>query len=185
MYAVTGSTGALSGRVAARLAEQRHDLRLVVRDAEQAPHLEGVDVEEATYADFAAMRAALVGVDTLFFVSATESQDRVQQDTTAVDAAAAAGVRRIVYLSFLAAASDATFTFARDHWATEEHIRGLGLAYTFLRPSLYLDLVPTWASLDGVIGGPAGDGRIAWVARDDLADVAVAVLTGPSRRQRP
>lgn len=178
MYAVTGSTGALGGRVAARLAEQRHDLRLVVRDADRAPHLEGVDVEEATYADFAAMRAALVGVDTLFLVSATESQDRVQQHTTAVDAAAAAGVRRIVYLSFLAAAPDATFTFARDHWATEEHIRGLGLAHTFLRPSPYLDLVPTWTSVDGVISGPAGDGSVAWVARDDLVDVAVAVLTG-------
>lgn len=179
MYAVTGATGQLGGRVARRLADQRHDLRLVVRDSARAPHLEGVDVEEATYDDFDAMRAALVGVDSLFLVSATEVANRVEQHTTAVDAAAAAGVRRIVYLSFLAAAPAATFTFARDHWATEEHIKGVGAAYTFLRPSLYLDLAPSWASADDhTIRGPAGSGRVAWVSRDDIADVAVSVLTG-------
>jgi uncharacterized protein YbjT (DUF2867 family) len=87
-------------------------------------------------------------------------------------------VGRIVYTSFLAAAPDATFTFARDHWATEEQIRATGLPHTFLRNSQYLDLVPLLARPDGVIAGPAGDGRIAWVARDDSADAAVAVLTG-------
>lgn len=178
MYAITGATGELGRRVAARLADERHDLRLVVRDAERAPHLEGVDVEEAIYADFEGMRAGLVGVDTLLLVSASEVADRVEQQRVAIDAAAAAGVRRIVYTSFLAAAADATFTFARDHWATEEHIRQLGLAHTFLRNSLYMDLVPSWAADDGVIAGPAGDGRVAWVSRDDIADVAGVVLTG-------
>src|SRR5215216_2241346 len=33
---------------------------------------------------------------------------------------------------------------------------------------------------DGVLRGPAGDGRVAPVARDDLADAAVAVLTSPA-----
>ncbi|WP_166351510.1 NAD(P)H-binding protein [Phytoactinopolyspora limicola] len=180
MYAVTGATGQIGGRVARLLAEQRHDLRLVVRDSGRAPHLDGVDVEEATYGDFDAMRAALVGVDVVFLVSATEAEDRVAQHITAVNAAAAAGVRRVVYLSFLGAAADATFTFARDHWATEEHIRTLdGVAWTFLRPCLYLDLLPLWASgSDAAIRGPAGSGRATWVARDDLAAVAVAVLTG-------
>lgn len=184
MYAVTGATGHLGGQVARRLAEQRHDLRVVVRDTERAPHLDGVDVEEATYSDFEAMRAALVGVDSLLLISATESADRVEQHRCAVDAAAAAGVGRVVYTSFLAAAAEATFTFARDHWATEEHIRSVGLAHTILRPALYLDLVASWASPDGVISGPAGDGRVAWVARRDVADVAAAVLTDDSHDAR-
>lgn len=178
MYAITGATGALGGRVAARLSEQRHDLRLVVRDASRAPRLEGVDVEEASYPDTEAMRAALVGTDTLFFVSAPESADRVDQHVSALDAAAAAGVRRVVYLSFLAAGPEVTFTFSRDHWRTEEHLRALGLPHTILRPSLYLDLVPTWVGADGLVRGPAGTGRVAWVSRDDVADVAAAVLTG-------
>jgi uncharacterized protein YbjT (DUF2867 family) len=57
-------------------------------------------------------------------------------------------------------------------------IRASGLAFTFLRDSLYLELVPRLASDEGVIAGPAGDGRIAWVARDEVAEAAVAVLTG-------
>jgi uncharacterized protein YbjT (DUF2867 family) len=90
----------------------------------------------------------------------------------------AAGVQRIVYTSFLACSPDATFTFARDHWHTEEHIRQAGVRHTFLRDSLYLDVFPFFAGGDGVIRGPAGDGRVAAVARDDIADVAVAVLLG-------
>lgn len=121
----------------------------------------------------------MAGAATLFLVSAVESRDRVAQQLAAVDAAVAAGVGRIVYLSFLAAAPHATFTFARDHFATEQHLRASGAAVTFLRPSLYLDLVPTWVGADGAIRGPAGEGRVAWVARDDVADVAAAVLTEP------
>jgi NAD(P)H dehydrogenase (quinone) len=74
------------------------------------------------------------------------------------------------------AAPDATFTFARDHFHTEEHIRAAGLGHTFLRDSIYLDYVPFFASADGVIRGPAGDGRAGAVARDDIADTAVAAL---------
>jgi NAD(P)H dehydrogenase (quinone) len=124
------------------------------------------------------MHRALEGVDTLLLVSASEAVDRVRLHTGAVDAAVAAGVQRIVYTSFLACSPDATFTFARDHWHTEGHLRQTGLRHTFLRDSLYLDVFPLFAGGDGVIRGPAGDGRVAAVARDDIADVAVAVLLG-------
>ena len=76
------------------------------------------------------MRAALAGVSTLLLIPAEESADRVAQHRAAVDAAVAAGVERIVYLSFVGAAVDATFTLARDHWATEQHVRGAGVAFT-------------------------------------------------------
>jgi NAD(P)H dehydrogenase (quinone) len=94
-----------------------------------------------------------------------------------VDAAVDAGIQRIVYTSFIGASPDAVFTLARDHYATEEHIRQTGLAHTFLRDSMYMDFLPFFASPEGVIAGPAGEGKCAWVARDDIADVAVAVLT--------
>ena len=45
--------------------------------------------------------------------------------------------------------------------------------------NMYLDFVPKLAGPDGVISGPAGDGRVSAVLRDDLADVAVAVLAEP------
>jgi uncharacterized protein YbjT (DUF2867 family) len=121
--AVTGATGEVGRRVVARLERPR----LVVRDAARAPA--DADVRVASrYGAFEEMCAALAGVETVFLFPAAESEDRVEQHRTAVDAAVAAGVARIVYLSFLGAAPDATFTLARDHWATEEHIRAAGVA---------------------------------------------------------
>ena len=93
-----------------------------------------------------------------------------------VDAAADAGVAHLVYVSFLGADPDATFTLARDHWATEEHVRARGLRATFLRDALYADFFPNLTGEDGVIRGPAGDGAMAAVARADVAAVAATVL---------
>ena len=77
----------------------------------------------ADESDSQTMQAALAGVDTVFLVPVRERPDRVAVHCGAVDAAVAAGAGHIVYLSFLSAAPDATFTWARDHYATEEYIR--------------------------------------------------------------
>ena len=176
--AITGATGAVGGRIASRLAALGHGQRLVVRDAARAPDLPNVEVAEASYEDTQALQDALAGARTFFMVSAGETADRARRHAAAVDAAEAAGVERLVYLSFLNAAPDATFTFARDHWRTEEHVRSTSVRYTFLRDGPYLDYVPALAGTDGVIRGPAGHGRVGAVARDDVAEVVVAVLLG-------
>jgi NAD(P)H dehydrogenase (quinone) len=177
VVAVTGATGYVGGRTAAYLAERGTPLRLVVRDPTRAPGL-GAEVRGASsYGAADEMRTALEGVDTLFLVPGEESEDRVDQHRTAVDAAVATGVSRIVYLSFVAATPDSTFTLGRHHWATEEHVRTAGVPFTFLRMNLYLDFLPRLVSPAGVIAGPAGDGRAAYVARDDVAAVAAVVLT--------
>ncbi len=178
MIAVTGATGFVGGEVARRLAERGVEQRLVVRDPARAPGL-GAEVRVASrYGAGDEMRAAFAGADTVFLVPAEESADRLEQHKTAVDAAVAAGVGRIVYLSFINAAPDATFTLVRHHWATEEHIRASGVAFTFPRMNLYLDFIPNMVSEDGVIAGPAGDGRAGIVVRRDVAAVAVELLTG-------
>jgi NAD(P)H dehydrogenase (quinone) len=178
LIAVSGSTGEVGGRVAARLSARGIAQRLLVRDPLRAPRLSDAEIALVTsYTDTEGMRRALMGIHTLFLVSGRESVDRVQHHMAAVDAAVVAGVERIVYLSFLRAAPNATFTLARQHFHTEEHIRSAGVRCTFLRPSLYMDSVLKLVGEDGVIRGPAGDGRAAWIARDDLADVATAVLT--------
>jgi uncharacterized protein YbjT (DUF2867 family) len=176
LIAVTGATGGVGSRVASRLGAAGVAPRLVVRDPARAQDLPSADVVTASYEDPASMRAALAGVDTLLLVSASEHPDRVGLHRGAVDAAVAAGVGRVVYTSFLAAGDAATFTFARDHWHTEQYLRGTGLGFTFLRNSLYQDVLPFFAGSEGVITGPAGQGRFAPVARDDIADVAVAAL---------
>lgn len=176
LLAVTGATGNLGGRVARMLPGP---LRLVVRDATRAPSLPDTSVTQASYADFEAVRRSLDGVATVLMVSASESATRLDEHRTFIDAAAAAGVEHVVYTSFYGAAPDAVFTLARDHFATEEHIKASGLGWTFLRDNLYLDFFPVLAGPDGVIRGPAGSGRVAGVAQDDVAASAVSVLADP------
>jgi NAD(P)H dehydrogenase (quinone) len=182
LIAVTGATGGLGGRVARRLAGRGVAQRLVVRDAARAPELDRAEVAEATYGDGEAMRRALDGVTTLLMVSASEDRQRVKLHTTAVEAAVAAGVERVVYTSFFGAAPDCTFTFGRDHWHTEEALKASGVRWTFLRDNLYIDFLPLMAGADGVIRGPGGNGRAAVVARDDIADAGVAVLLDDTGR---
>jgi uncharacterized protein YbjT (DUF2867 family) len=113
-------------------------------------------------------------------VSAAEAQDRRDQHRTFIEAAAEAGVRHVVYTSVAGAAPDATFTLGRDHHDAEQAIRRSGMTFTFLRDNFYADLLPWFADDSGVIRGPAGDGRVAAVARRDVADVAAVVLRDPA-----
>src|SRR5467141_532417 len=104
LIALTGATGAVGTRLAARLAEDGARQRLVVRNPARAPQLAGAEVRQASdYGAREEMRAALDGADMLFLMPAAEAPNRVEQHKTAVDAAVAAGVRRIVYLSFFGA----------------------------------------------------------------------------------
>ena len=178
MIAVTGATGELGGRVARGLAALGAPQRLIVRDPARAPRLAHTEVVGVpSYADGAAFRDALRGVDTLFLVSARESIDRLEQHFS-VDHRGARRRRR----------ADRLHVVPRRGPGRDLHVRArslphgaadpaTGIRSTFLRDSLYLDFVPFLAGDDGVIRGPAGDGRVAAVARDDVADVAVAVLT--------
>jgi uncharacterized protein YbjT (DUF2867 family) len=185
VIAVTGSTGAVGAQVARVLAERGAAQRLIVRDPARAPEPPGAEVAVAAgYSDTENMRRALDGADTLFMVSGREQLGRVAEHAACVDAAVAAGVGRVVYLSFFGAAPDCTFTFGRDHFHTEEHIRAAGIPFTFLRDNLYLDFIPFFCGSDGVIRGPAGDGRAGFVARADVADVAAAVLSGDGHEGR-
>ncbi len=175
---LTGVTGALGGRIASILDPGQADVVLLARRPEAVAQVGGREVRRVVYEDTAEVRASLSGIDTLLMVSAAEDVDRRAQHLAFVAAAAAAGVRHVVYTSFQGAAVDCTFTLGRDHFATEEAIRASGMDFTFLRDSFYADFLPLMAT-DGAIRGPAGDGRVAAVARDDVAAVAAAVLADP------
>ncbi len=174
--ALTGATGRLGGRVARLLGPDVS--RLVARDPSRLTpeQIAGRQVVVASYDDHDATVAALRGVDVLFMVSAAESPVRRAQHRTFIAAAADAGVGHLVYTSFFGASPDAAFTLGRDHADAEAAIRETGMPFTLLRDNFYSDFFPVFAGEDGVIRGPAGDGRVAAVARDDVADVAAVVL---------
>jgi NAD(P)H dehydrogenase (quinone) len=192
-FAVTGSTGDVGRRVAEGLAALGFAQRLIVRDPARAPQLAGAEVAVVSgYSDARGMGAALVGVETLFLVSAHDimgirhralmsgqpvpAYDRVHEHMAVVAAAAAAGVERIVYLSFVNPSAEGTFILGRDHFHTEEFIRSTGLAFTFLRQNMYMDKVLQHVARSDVIRAPAGEGRVAWVARADVAEAAVGAF---------
>lgn len=179
--ALTGVTGALGGEVARLVAgaDLRLDLRLLARDPARAPDID-TDVRRCSYDDADSAAEALRGVRTLLMVSASESADRRAQHRTFVRAATEAGVEHVVYTSFAGAAADAGFTLGRDHHDTEQAIRDSGMSWTFLRDNFYADVLPLFADRSGVVRGPAGSGRVAAVARADVAAAAAAVLREPS-----
>ena len=177
--AVTGVTGALGGMVSRALAEVGVSQRMLARTPSKAPALPDATVVEFDYAERTACETALSGVETLFFVSGREDEHRLSHHRTVVDAAAAAGVQHVVYTSFVGASPTSTFTLGRDHYATEQFLEASGVAYTFLRDNFYQDLLPYFIGNDGILRGPAGYGRAAFVARADVARVATAVLQDP------
>lgn len=182
--AVTGATGHVGGMAAGILHTEGVPARLLVRDPSRAPSWAG-DVAVAPYGDREACRAALEGIDVVLMVSAHESWDRLEQHLSFIEAAREAGVKHVVYTSFLSAAPDAVFTYARTHWATEQALAAFGMGWTFLQDSFYADDFPEFA-VDGVIAGPAGQGRVGAVARADVgrcAGAALLDLAGAGTRQ--
>ncbi|MFC6010237.1 NAD(P)H-binding protein [Nocardia lasii] len=176
--AISGASGHIGGRVAQILAGSGdRRLRLLGRDVSHIAALPDATAARIEFSDPATVADALEGVHTFFFVSATESADRAAQQREVVTAARSVGVQRIVYLSYVGAAPEATFTYARDHYDTEQAVRESGLAFTFLRDNQYQDIIPHLADADGVIAGPAGTGEVAAVLRADVADCAAAVLS--------
>lgn len=171
--ALTGVTGVLGRLVAEDLAAAGVPFRVLARRPERVPAIPGAVVVPASYSDAG---GGLDGVRVLLMVSASESADRLDEHRAFVDAAAAAGVEHVVYTSFFGAAPTATFTLARDHDATERYLVASGMGHTFLRDNLYLDFLIGLVGEDGVIRGPAGDGRLSAVSRADIARTASVVL---------
>lgn len=176
--AVAGATGEVGGRVAQLLAARGIAQRLPVRAARRSPRPNLADVVEVGgYEDRRGMRAALEGIQTFLLIPGHEASNRVEAHRAAIEAAVDAGVQRIVQLSFVGAAPDATFTYARDHWQTEQDVKASGLEWSIARMNFFLDVLPTFVSRQGEIAGPAADGRMAAVARDDVALALAALVT--------
>lgn len=174
---ITGSTGHIGRRVAALLTERGCPPRRLARDPSKASQVDGSEVVRGDYSDIASLDVAMSGVEAVFLTSAMAPPfQRARLHGNVIDAAVRAGVRRLVYLSFQGASATSPFPYSADHLLTEAHLRQSGLAYTIMRDSFYLDLLPELAGPDGVIRSPGGNGKVAWVAREDVAQCVAAVL---------
>jgi NAD(P)H dehydrogenase (quinone) len=181
--AIAGASGNLGRTTADFLLEtlDPRELVLVTRDPAKLESYaaRGVDVRHGDFDDPGTLPAAFAGVERLLLISATDIGRRVAQHTAAIDAARAAGVHHVLYTSITNPIEANPVVVAAEHRATEEALQASGMAWTFLRNSIYAE-VQAGAILGSLATGQfvhnAGDGVCAYIAREDCAAVAAAVL---------
>jgi uncharacterized protein YbjT (DUF2867 family) len=164
VIAVLGSTGTIGRHVAAGLDERDVAARLLTRP--------DVDLR-----DTASLRAALDGAEQLFLLT-PHSPDQDLLEANAIDAAVAAGVRRVVKISGGAPSlgPNGPTSTAVAHWRSERHIEDSGLRFCFLRASFLMQNLETIVPRAGLLLAPFGDAPIAMVDARDVAASAVAAL---------
>jgi NAD(P)H dehydrogenase (quinone) len=143
---------------------------------------QGCDVRYGDYDKPETLADAVRGAEKLLLISGTRVGARLVQHRAAIDAAAAAGVKHILYTSFIGIDDPANPAEVRhDHIETEKAMRESGMAWTALRDAHYADAMILMAGPNVMASGTwfsnAGHGREAMVWRDDCVACAVAVLT--------
>ncbi|MBA2668471.1 MAG: NAD(P)H-binding protein [Trueperaceae bacterium] len=190
LVAVTGATGLVGRRVAELLSERGRSVRLVARDVSRAPGFPGAEVVAADFAQPETMRSAFAGASSAVVLAVGGSDGaRARMHADAFEAAEAAGVDHIVYLSFQGAAAPGDGALARAHLESEAALAATHVRATVLRANLFLDDLPQRfepaLERDGVARGPAGRGAAAFVARDDVAAAIVGALEAEPGGARP
>ncbi|PSK98847.1 uncharacterized protein YbjT (DUF2867 family) [Murinocardiopsis flavida] len=184
MIVVTGATGGLGGATVEHLLKRllADRIGVSVRDTAKARHFadRGVRVRQGSYEDPAALRASFAGAEQVLLVSGNDpAADMVGLHRNAIDAAVAAGARRILYTSQQGAVPGNPYRPSDVHIATEAILGGSGVAWTALRNAAYgpLDLVLGPWHQTGVIAQPA-DGPVPYTDRADIAEATAALLAG-------
>ena len=186
---VTGATGFVGRTLLPRLAEAGHNLRVLLRPSRRSPRLpKGVPVQVAiaNLDDERGLSAALAGVDTVIHLAGAEwhgnAGDVLRIDgagTRAIaEAARAAGVGRLLYLSHLGADRASAYPVLKAKGIAEEFVRQSGVPYIIFRSAMLFGQDDVFVNVLAALVkfGPGiflmpGDGRTAlqplWV--EDLA----------------
>jgi NAD(P)H dehydrogenase (quinone) len=185
---ISGASGQLGGQAVKDLLAKgvpAKNLILVSRTPDVL--LEYAKLGAATrFGDFGkpeSLAAAFAGGTRMLLISiGTGAGPRAVAHGHAIDAAKAAGVKQIAYTSWLGISKGDSQGIAVDHVATEDLLRKSGIAYTFLRNSLYMEILLPQASkmvADGKATVPQAEVRVGYVTRNDCAAAAAAVLATP------
>jgi|SRR5476649_172571 len=194
-YIVTGVDGKLGGRVAENMLQRVDPQNLILtcpdlRRMNKVSLLHwralGASVLEANYNDPEGMAQSFKNGDRIYIVSGVLIGDkRVRQHKNVIDAAIKAGVGHITYTSFLGATDPAYahVYVTPDHTATEKYLSQCGVAYNAMRNNLYMENYLSTSVMLALMSNnkwytTAGEGKGTFIAKDDSARVATALLLG-------
>lgn len=184
MILVTGATGQLGSAIVNNLLLQvsPSEIAVLVRDEEKAKELKskGVQIRIGDYKNPNSLVNAFKDVEKLILISSNDFNDRIGQHKNAIDAAKKAGVKHIIYtsMSMNDIETSPLKPFLADHYETEDYIKNNGFTYTMMQHSLYLDVLPMFIGeqvLETGVFFPAGEGRVAYASRTDLAEAIAKV----------
>ena len=181
---VTGATGNVGRPVVAGLHDAGVPVRAAVRPggrgaAEGTRLPAGVEVVPFDFRDPATWDAAFDGVERMFLLRPPDVSDVRRDLVPAVERAGRRGLRHVVFLSLQGAQRNKVVPHAK----VESWLRSSGLAWTFVRPSFFMQNLSTTHRADVVAGRlyvPAGRGRTSFVDALDVAAVAVEALRRPA-----
>ena len=183
---VTGATGTVGREVVKQLSMFDGDIRVragvhSVIKGENLKRLPGVEIVEMDFEDQESLHAAFTHVDKLFLITPF-AKDQVHMAKALVDEAKETGVKHIVKLSAMGADSEPGIQLGRWHREIEKYIEDSGIAYTFLRPSSFMQNFVNYNAdtikREGKIYMPTGNGKVGYIDARDIAAVGVEALTG-------
>lgn len=184
MILVTGANGNLGKAMIDFLLKkiEPSQIAALVRDSKKGEELKtkGIEIRIGDYFDYSSLVNAFKGIDKLLLISSGSLEDRTKQHINAVDAAKEAGVKHIVYTSVVNPSPSSSFSAVQSHIETESHLKQSGITYTIFRNTLYLDVIPMLigdAVQHGKIYYPAGEGKVGFAARVDMAEALANVIS--------
>ncbi|MHB0999976.1 MAG: SDR family oxidoreductase [Armatimonadota bacterium] len=181
MILITGATGTVGRQVVMQLSDNRVEFRAMVHRMEKAPSiaLPGAHIVPGNYNMPDTLINAMQDMESLFILTES-SPDQYRQETNLVDAAVITGVKHIVKLSVYGASPFSPISIGWNHWRCEKYIEESGIAFTHIRPNLFMQNMLGHADTiipDGRFYGSAGNGRVPFIDARDIASVVVSVLT--------
>ena len=186
MILITGASGNVGSEVLKQVIATGAKPRAMYRNqraAASAP--KGVEVAIADFVKPEELKRAVRGVEKLFLLCAPVPE-LPQLENNAVDAAKSAGVKHIVKLSAIGAGEGA-HAFARGHQASERKVHDSGLAYTFLRPTGFMQNFLLYAGTiqaQGAFYGSGSEAPVGYIDVRDIAAVATKVLTSSGHENK-
>lgn len=195
MILVTGATGHFGKATIEFLLAKgipANSISALVRDSSKAEDLisKGINIRIGDYDNYDSLVAAFTGIDKLFLIAGTDIPKRLTQHTNAVNAAKQVGVKHIVFTSFVRKNETKTNPLgllATAYIETDKLIKASGIPYTIMLNNLYAEALTMFLGdnvLETGIFLPAGNGKVAYTARQDMAEAASIILTNPQHQNK-